>query len=133
MNCQSGETLTLEQATAASKEKVLEALGEAASKLRSELGESVRSFRKFDAPLEQATTFSLEALKSYSLGRKAYSGQGSGSAVPFDERAIQIDSNFAMGYSALGTDYWGLGQLGRASEYYTTAFHLRDHASEREK
>jgi DNA-binding winged helix-turn-helix (wHTH) protein len=127
IDCQDGDMLAQQQMTAASKEKVLDALGEAAFKLRGELGESAGSLRKFDASLEQATTFSLEALKSYSLGRKAYSAQGSGSALPYDERTIQIDPNFAMGYWALGTDYWGLGEVGRASEYYAKAFHLREH------
>ena len=72
MNCQNGDTLAQEQVTAASKEKVLDALGEAASKLRGELGESLATVQKFDVPLAQATTSSLEALKAYSLGRKAY-------------------------------------------------------------
>ena len=71
VNCQSGDTLAEEQVTAASKEKVLDALGEAASKLRGELGESLATVQKFDVPLEQATTSSLEALKAYSLGEKA--------------------------------------------------------------
>ena len=71
VNCQSGDTLAEEQVTAASKEKVLDALGEAASKLRGELGESLATVQKFDVPLEQATTSSLEALKAYSLGGKA--------------------------------------------------------------
>ncbi|MGA7926677.1 MAG: serine/threonine-protein kinase, partial [Candidatus Sulfotelmatobacter sp.] len=68
VNCQSGDTLAEEQVTAASKEKVLDALGEAATKLRGELGESLATVQKFDIPLEQATTASLEALKAYSLG-----------------------------------------------------------------
>jgi eukaryotic-like serine/threonine-protein kinase len=63
-----GDTLAEEQVTAASKEKVLDALGEAASKLRGELGESLATVQKFDVPLAQATTSSLEALKAYSLG-----------------------------------------------------------------
>ena len=71
VNCQSGDTLAEEQVTAASKEKVLDALGEAASKLRGELGESLATVQKFDVPLAQATTSSLEALKAYSLGEKA--------------------------------------------------------------
>jgi eukaryotic-like serine/threonine-protein kinase len=71
VSCQSGETLAQEQVTAATKEKVLDALGEGASKLRGELGESLATVQKFDVPLEQATTSSLEALKAYSLGRKA--------------------------------------------------------------
>ena len=133
VNCQSGDTLAEQQVTAASKEKVLDALGEAASKLRTELGESLATLQKFDVPLEQATTSSLEALKAYSLGQEAYHEKGPAAALPYDQRAIELDPNFAMGYWAVGTDYSSLGELGRASEYYTKAFQLREHASEREK
>ena len=133
VNCQSGDTLAEEQVTAASKEKVLDTLGEAASKLRGELGESLATVQKFDVPLEQATTSSLEALKAYSLGRKADNEKGAAAALPYHQRAIELDPNFAMGYRAVGVDYSTLGELGRASEYYTKAFQLREHASEREK
>ena len=133
VNCQSGDTLAEQQVTAASKEKVLDALGEAASKLRSELGESLATIQKFDVPLEQATTSSLEALREYSLARKAYSTRGSAASLPYGQRAIQLDPNFAMGYRLVGTGYAALGELGRASEYYSKAFQLREHASEREK
>ena len=133
VNCQSGDTLAQEQVTAASKEKVLDALGEAASKLRTEVGESLATVQKFDVPLEQATTSSLEALKAYSLGRKATHEKGPAAALPYDQRAIELDPNFAMGYRAVGNDYNNLSELGRASEYLTKAFQLREHASEREK
>jgi predicted Zn-dependent protease len=102
--------------TAASKEKVLDALGEAASKLRGELGESLATVQKFDFPLAEATTSSLEALKAYSR-------------MDF-ERAIELDPNFAVGY-------WMAGNMSmrddRRHEYLTRAFQLRQHASEREK
>jgi tetratricopeptide (TPR) repeat protein len=133
VNCQSGDTLAQEQVTAASKEKVLDALGEASSKLRGELGESLATVQKFDVPLEQATTSSLEALNAYSLGRKADEEKGSAAALPHDQRAIELDPNFAMGYAAVGNDYNNLGEVGRASDYFTKAFQLREHASERER
>ena len=133
VNCQSGDTLAEEQVTAASKEKVLDRLGEAASKLRGQLGESLAMVQKYDRPLEGATTSSLEALKAYSLARQASDEKGHVAAVPYDQRAIELDPNFAMGYRALGDDYVSMEQLGRASEYYTKAFQLRDHASERER
>jgi Tfp pilus assembly protein PilF len=133
VNCQSGDTLAQEQVTAASKEKVLEALGEAASKLRGELGESLATVQKFDVPLVQATTSSLEALKAFSLGRKAYNEKGPAASQRYFQRAIELDPNFALGYVAVGHGYFSLAQLGRASEYYTKAFQLREHASEREK
>ena len=133
VNCQSGDPLAEEQVTAASKEKVLDALGEATSKLRTELGESLTTVKKFDVPLEQATTSSLEALKAYSLGEKASHEKGTAATLPYHQRAIELDPNFAMGYWAVGLDYFSLGELGRASEYYTKAFQLKEHASEREK
>ena len=128
-----GDTLAEEQVTAASKEKVLDALGEAASKLRTELGESLATVHKFDVSLAQATTSSLEALKAYSLGESAYRKKGGAAALPHDQRAIQLDPNFAMGYRAVGDDYAGLAEVGRATDYYTKAFQLREHASERER
>jgi eukaryotic-like serine/threonine-protein kinase len=133
VNCQSGDTLAQEQVRAASKEKVLDALGAAVSRLRSELGESLATVQKFDVPLEQATTPSLEALKAYSLGRKALREKGAGADLPYDQRAIELDPNFAMGYVAMGGDYFTLGEVGRAGEYFTKAFQLREHASELEK
>jgi len=133
VNCQSGDTLAQEQVTAAVKEKVLDALGEAASKLRGELGESLATVLKFDVPLEQATTPSLEALKAYSLGIKAENEKGEAAAIPYHQRAIELDPNFATGYNAVGNNYASLGEIGRASEYYTKAFQLRERASDREK
>jgi DNA-binding winged helix-turn-helix (wHTH) protein/tetratricopeptide (TPR) repeat protein len=133
VNCQNGDTLAQEQVTAASKDKVLDALGDAASKLRTELGESLATVQKFDVPLDQATTPSLEALKALSLGRKASDEKGPAAALPYDHRAIELDPNFATAYRAVGIDYTNLSELGRASEYFSKAFQLREHASELEK
>ena len=133
VNCQSGDTLAGEQVTATSKERVLDTLGEAASKLRGELGESLATVQKFDVPLQQATTSSLEGLKAYSLGIKAENEKGYYAALPYYQHAIELDPNFAMGFKAAGKDYFSLGELGRASEYIAQAFQLRGHASEREK
>ena len=132
VNCQSGDTLAQEQVTAASKEKVLEALGRAVSKLRGELGESLATVQRFDVPLEDATTPSLDALKAYSLGRKADNEKGH-AGLPYDQRAIELDPSFAVAYEAVGNDYSNLGEQGRAGEYFTKAFQLREHASEWEK
>ncbi len=133
VSCQGGDTLADEQATAPSKEKVLDALGKAVSKLRGELGESLATVQRFDVPLAEATTSSLEALKAYTLGLKAHLEKGPAAALPYHQRAIQLDPNFAQGYSELGNDYSSLAELGLASEYYTKAFELREHASEQEK
>jgi len=133
VSCRSGDTLAEEQLTAASKEKVLDTLGGAASKLRGELGESLATVQKLDVPLDQATTSSLEALKAYSLGQKAGDEKGPAAELPYDQRAIELDPKFAMGYAALGDDYFTLAEIGRANEYYAKAFQLRQHASEWEK
>ncbi len=133
VNCQSGNTLAEEQVTVASKEKVLDALGKAASKLRRELGESLATVQKFDVPLAQATTPSLEALREYSLSLRAIREKGIVAALPYRKRAIELDPNFAIVYLAAGNDYWALGQLASANEYYSKAFELREHASEWEK
>ena len=133
VNCQSGDTLAQEQVTAADKEQVLDALGEVASKLRGELGESLATVQKFDVPLQQATTSSLAALKAYSVSMKVYREKGAVAALPYDQRAIELDPNFAAGYLSLGGDYYELGEVARANEYHTKAFRLREHSSELEK
>ena len=133
VNCQSGDTLAQEQITAAAKEKVLDGLGEAASKMRAELGESLATVQKFDVPLAEATTSSLEALKAYSLGDKASREKGPSAELPYDLHAIQLDPNFAMGYMALGTDYYSMNERERANAYFKKGFELRENASEREK
>lgn len=133
VNWQSGGVLSQQQVTAPAKERVLSALGEAASKLRSELGESIASVRKFDAPLAEATTPSIEALKAFSMSEKARTQVGNEAALAYDQRAIELDPNFAMAYSQMGARYETLGQVARAAEYHTKAFELREHASEREK
>jgi serine/threonine protein kinase/tetratricopeptide (TPR) repeat protein len=133
VTCQSGDPLAEEQTTAAAKEKVLDALGQAASKLRGELGESLASVQKLNVRLEEATTSSLEALQAYSLGVKVDLQKGPIAALPYTQRAIQLDPNFAMGYLAVGNNYAALGETSRAGEYYAKAFQLREHASELEK
>lgn len=132
VNCHTGDILGQEQATAPSKEKILEVLGTAATQLRAELGESLATVQKYDVPLIQATTASLEALKAYSLGLKTSDEKGPAAALPYDLSTIQLDPSFAMAYRAVGLDYSNLAQTGRASEYLSKAFALKDRASERE-
>jgi len=133
VNCQSGDTLAQEQATAPAKEKVLDALSAAASKVRAELGESLATVEKYDFPLDQATTPSLEALKAYSLADKAMLGNDPAAALRYSQHAIELDPNFAMAYAQMGGTYYTLNEMNRASEYYAKAFELRDRASEGEK
>jgi len=133
INCGNGDTLAQDQVTAASKEKVVDALGAAASKLRSELGESLGTVKDFDVPLSQATTPSLEALRAASLGSKMLHEKGTAAALPFFEHAVELDPSFATGYLALGKMYLNASQPERAKAALTKAYGLRDHASEREK
>jgi eukaryotic-like serine/threonine-protein kinase len=133
LNCASGDVLAREQATAAGKEQVLPALGQAAAKLRNEVGESLSSVQKFDVPLRQATTNSLEALKAYTLGGKTLREKGAVESLPFSKRAIELDPNFAMAYSNVGITYSNLNQPSLAADYLKKAFDLRDRVTEREK
>jgi tetratricopeptide (TPR) repeat protein/predicted Ser/Thr protein kinase len=130
VNCANGNILVQEQTTATSKEKVLDALGSAVTKLRGELGESLASVQKSDLPLEQLTTSSLEALQAYTLGRKAQEeGKGYSAALSYFLRAIELDPNFAHAYSSAGVMYLALGDSARGKEYITKAYALRGRAS----
>ena len=133
VNCQNEDTLASEQSTAASKEDILDALDQAASRLRRELGESLASVQKFDVPLARATTPSFEALKAYSQGVKVFREKGPSASLPYFRRVLDLDPNFAAGYRALGLDYSGVGEVDRAREYFSKAFQLRDHVGEWEK
>ena len=133
VNCGSGDVLANEQATASGKEQVLKALGEAATKLREKLGESLASVQKYDAPAESVTTPSLEALQAYSLGYQAMMKADRASAISLFQRAISLDPNFAMAYARLGTSYSNQGQTARAAENTRKAYKLRERVSEHEK
>jgi serine/threonine protein kinase len=133
VNCESEGSLASTEATANDKNHVLEALGKTASEIRNKLGESLSTLQKFDTPLEQATTPSLEALQAYSLGRKASGESAWAAAVPFFQQAIRLDPNFAMAYARLGTMYANLGETTLGAENTRKAYELRDRVSELEK
>ena len=133
VNCSTGTLLVRVGADAAAKENVLTALGKAASDLRGKLGESLASIQKFDAPLQQATTNSLEALKAYNLGMKAVGEKGSGAGIPFFKRAIELDPNFADAYSILAVMNGNIGETALANEYAHHAYELRDRVTEHER
>jgi eukaryotic-like serine/threonine-protein kinase len=132
-NCRTGESLAREQKAANSKEDVLKVLGQAASNLRAKLGESLSSIQKFDAPIERATTNSLEALRAYSLGREQHLRGAYRDAIPLYKRAIELDPNFASAYNSLATVYYNLRQPDLASQYSKEAFSRRERVSEPEK
>lgn len=134
VNCQTGDSLVKEQVTANRKEQVLKALDSAAITLRKKVGESLATVQKFDTPIAQATTPSLEALKAYSLGRTAVARDGDPVAgVLWFQQAIQLDPNFATAYAALANTYSRLGEQGLAAENAKKAYDLRGQVSEREK
>jgi serine/threonine protein kinase/Flp pilus assembly protein TadD len=132
-NCKTGDPLVQEQVTAENKEHILKTLDQAATKLREKLGESLSTVEKFDAPLDQATTPSLEALKAHSEGVKTLQEKGSAAAIPFFNRAIELDPNFAAAYEALGISYSNLREPGLATANLEKAYDLRGNVSEREK
>jgi tetratricopeptide (TPR) repeat protein len=133
VNCQTGDSLAREQVEAASREQVIQSLGTATSQLRRKLGESLASVQKFDMPLEQATTPSLEALKAFSMGDAQRAKGAEVESIPFYNRAVELDPNFALAYARLGTVYGNLGELELSRENRVKAYDLRDRVSERER
>ena len=132
-NCRTGDILGQEQAQTEVKEEVLNALTRVAVQIRERMGESLSGIREHSAPLEEATTTSLEALKVYSAARNAQYTRGSAAAIPHLQRAIAIDPQFAMALADLGFYYWNLGQTDVGAEYVRRAYEFRDRVSERER
>jgi eukaryotic-like serine/threonine-protein kinase len=133
-NCRTGEVLDEEQAQAAKKEDVLNALSQIASKFRSRVGESLATVEKHSTPLAEATTPSLEALKAYSAGLKGLDlGTNFASYVPHLKRAIEIDPKFAMAYATLGATYGFMSESALSAENNRKAYELRNRASDVEK
>ena len=133
INCATGDTLAKQQVQAHGKDDVLKALGNAATEMRSRLGESLASVQRFGTPIEEATTSSLEALKAYSIGRRVSYTKGDVAALPYYERAVELDANFALVYRSLAVAYFNLGEATRSSQTAKKAFDLRDRVSERER
>ena len=133
LNCRTGDTIARQQVEAGNKEKVLAALGTAAKALRGPLGEGVNTIERFSAPIEQATTSSLEAMKAYALGDEKRAKDGDLASLPFYKRAAELDPNFAMAYARMGAVYGNSGEVRLAQESTQKAFDLRERTSEREK
>jgi tetratricopeptide (TPR) repeat protein len=133
VDCASGNTLASAEAEASDKNHVLDALEKTASEIRNKLGESLSTVQRYDTPLQQATTPSLEALKAFSSGFQIHITAGDAAAVPFYERAIELDPNFALGYLWLGISYNDIGELSKDVECARKAYELRDRTSEPEK
>ena len=133
INAQTGDTIALQQAEAESKERVLSALGDAATKLREKLGESLASIQKYDAPISQATTSSLDALKVFSSGVEHQLKGNYLEAIPLFKRATEMDPNFAAAYAAMSSMYYNSRQYDLAAEASRKAYELRDRVGENER
>ncbi len=133
VNCASGDAFAREQVEAESKERVIAALGHASTGLRERLGESLSTIQKFGSPLEQATTSSLEALKAFTLGEATRDKGSAVGSIPFFQRAIELDPNFALAYGRLSQVYANLNEEEPRDHYRAKAFELRNRASERER
>jgi serine/threonine protein kinase/Tfp pilus assembly protein PilF len=133
VNCARGDLLASTDAQAKDKSQVLDALGKVASKMRTKLGESLGTVQKYNTPLEQATTPSLEALQAYNLGFKTWRSGDNVAALPFLQSATQLDPNFAMAYWAMGIAYTNLGETGLSVQNTRKAFELRAGVSEQER
>jgi serine/threonine protein kinase/tetratricopeptide (TPR) repeat protein len=134
LNSQTGESLTRTQLEAIGKDQVIRTLGQAALQLRGELGESLNTIEKFNAPIEQATTSSLEALKAYSLAYEQLNQRANPREVrPFLQRAIELDPNFAMAHYSLAMSYSTLGLTRLSAEACDRAYNLSSRVSERER
>ncbi len=133
VNCSNGQTLASTEAQASDKSHVLDALGKTASEIRNKLGESLSTVQKFDTPLEQATTPSLEALKAFSSGEQVAGTTGSAAAIPFFKHAIELDPKFALAYAFAGRLYGDIKEYGISADYTRKAYELRDRTSEPEK
>jgi len=132
-DCRTGDVLAEQQVQAARKEDVLNALSQIATRFRSRVGESLSTIKKYDIPLAEATTPSLEALKAYSAGWQVSFSSGSAASVPFFLRAIEIDPNFSSAYVTLGRMYGDIGESGLSAVNTSKAYELRDRTSDQEK
>ncbi len=133
VDCRSGSTLDEEQAQVKKKEDVLNALSQIAARFRTRVGESLATVQEHDTPLAEATTPSLDALKAYSIGHKLISSTSASDALPFFQRAIAIDPNFAMAYALLGRAYGDLSEFELSAQNTAKAYQLRDRTSDAEK
>jgi eukaryotic-like serine/threonine-protein kinase len=133
INPRSGDPIAREQVEAESKEKVLSSLGTAVVNLRKRLGESLSSIQRYDVPIEQATTSSLDALKAFAMGNEERAKGRERESYVLYKRAADLDPNFAMAHARIGVYYINQGQLETAKEWFEKAYALRDRVSERER
>ncbi|MGO9517918.1 MAG: protein kinase domain-containing protein [Candidatus Korobacteraceae bacterium] len=131
VDCQSDKTTAVAEAEAAKHDQVIRTLGVAGNRLRARLGEPVSSLREFDKPLDEAMSSSPEALQAFAEGRKQQVRQGDAAALPYLEKAVSLDPEFAYAYGVLAAVYSNLEEPASAAKNATKAFQLRDRTTER--
>ena len=132
-NCQTGAALAEQQVQVRTKEEVLSSLGKATTALRQSLGESLASIQKYDVPVTEATTSSLEALKAYGLANKTRYTRGEEASIPFFQKAVEIDPDFALGYAKLAVVFSNIGRNDDSRMYAQKAYDMKDRVSEYER
>lgn len=131
--CASSKEISSAKSEAGGKSQVVHALGEAAAKLRGQLGENPDSLKKLNLPLERATSSSVDAIKSFAEGRRLSREKGSLDAIPALKKAIELDPKFALARSNLAVSYYNLNQNALAADSIRQAFELADRQTVRDR
>ena len=126
MNCQSGKIFARSEQDAALRNGIVHALGVAGAQLRGRMGEPNDSLKKFNQPLELATSASPEALQLVAKGFRQHFSPDIAGTISLYERAIDIDPSFALAYASVGTLYFVPGNIPKAVANETKAYELRD-------
>jgi len=134
VNVATGEVFAREQVTSPDKTGVLQAVSQAATAMRSRLGESMASIQKLTTPYTNVTTASLQAFHAFSLAEDEHRvGHDFPQAAALYQQAIELDPAFAMGYARLGVAYGNVGSISKALENLKKAYDLRERVTERER
>jgi DNA-binding winged helix-turn-helix (wHTH) protein/tetratricopeptide (TPR) repeat protein len=133
LDCASGATLAKEQANIGKRDEEVHELGVTAARLRAKLGEPAASLARFNQPLEQALSPSLEALQAATQGGKLYLAGDAEGALKLFQRAVELDPNFAVAYGRIGAASLFLGDTELSQASYTRAYQLRDRLTEKDR
>jgi len=117
------DRLVKEASTVAeSRAGVLPALDRVLREVRATLGERASAGQERNEPLPMVTTPSLEALRSYALGARAWREGDYDLAEEFWHRAVDQDTGFAMAYHSIGRSKALMHDRDSATYYFTRAF-----------
>ena len=132
-SCHDDEVIDQAQVEVDRKEDVLRGIDDLAADFRQRSGESAASRQKYAAPLLEATTSSLNALKAFNVAWRANPGKGVAASIPLWIRTVEIDPQFASAWALLGLAYNTQGNTTLAVDAATRAHQLRDRTTERER